>query len=114
MLGARLEVSARLGKTLPKTRMVLDQVDRCGIYPFVLPLYHPFTPACEIHDREYVDQKKPRAQVDKELLENFQDIARDSIGLAREQLIREAKFYYRLARLFGGIPWKLRKWGLMK
>lgn len=114
MLGARLEVRARTNSMMPKAKLVFDSVERCGIYPFTLPLYHPFTPACAVHDREYLAQAKPRKQIDDEFLEMMEEIAADAIGEAAKQLKNESKLYYKLARVFGSVPWTLRKWGIIE
>lgn len=96
-------------------KVVLDAVDRCGVWPLALPIYHPFTGSCVIHDLDYVHLREPREDRDNEFTARNEEIARLHAGCedppptACHQLMTEAEFYHSVVRKLGWIPWQLRR-----
>lgn len=97
----------QIGKLLPS-----DKCIRCGVGPFSLPVDHPFTRACALHDYDF-DQahagtpEKTRAEADKQLFWRWALIANNA-PTAEEScnLMRDICKYWPLARDFGGIWWE--------
>jgi len=84
--------------------------DKCGAYIFATKSDSVFTPACRIHDLEYVknetgEQNKTRLQIDKEFLQNLLVIANEHSGVRKTYLVTRAYMYYGLVRVFGGLVW---------
>lgn len=85
--------------------------ERCGIGFIRLPGGHCLTPACKIHDIEYLmakngNQLKGRKQIDQEMLFNMLTIANDRMFLGRWITKPQAYLFYYLVRWFGGIGWE--------
>lgn len=89
-----------------------DKECTCGYGPFKLPADHPFTPACRIHDWEFVEAHK--GTPDKRLAEVDADLFWRWVLIARKQptpekqieLYEDAIKYWPLARRFGVFLWE--------
>lgn len=84
--------------------------NRCGIGVFTTGKKDPMIIACEKHDKNYVKYKlhggeKLRAEVDARFLQDMKEISKNR-GI---HIKAQSYLYYSLARLFGWIPWYLRR-----
>lgn len=81
-----------------------DDVDRCGIEPFALPLDSPLTPLCRVHDYMYESPAyqmfHTRKQADKELMRL---IGASDVGSFWKLFKRP---FYWLSRQFGRNAWE--------
>ena len=88
-----------------------DEKERCGAGFLRTPKSDRLTPACAVHDVEYVRaekgrQPKSRSQVDKEFLERMLEAVRfEPIGWRRTLLRTQAYTYYLIVRTIGGFFW---------
>lgn len=83
--------------------------NRCGIGPFTTGPNDPMIKACQWHDQFYIENKlhgkeSLRAYGDSRFYDKMKSIAKNNLLLRIQAII-----YYALARLFGWIPWYLRR-----
>lgn len=84
-----------------------DSDERGGYWIFKLRKSHPFQPAFEMHDRLYGSFSQgfhtmTRLQADRFLLRSMLIIAKEKKS---KSLKSQARLYYALARVFGGLVW---------
>lgn len=85
--------------------------DRCGGGFLHTPQSDKLTPACEVHDHEYVkaesgEQTKSRKQVDDQFLDQMLTlVAYEKNSWKRGLLTVQAYTYYGIVRLVGGLFW---------
>lgn len=75
-----------------------DPEPRCGWKWLSLPRKHPFTPACRLHDLDYIAKDKPLDVVDLKFYERCKLIAKN---LKDKNLERLAEVCYRIVKLWG-------------
>ena len=81
----------------------LDDSDRCGIYPFVVPVASILDRGCSVHDYLYESPSyqfyHTRAEADAEMLRLHRAAPRHPLRVL-------ALPFYWVARLLGGVAWE--------